>query len=60
MDEELKKRLNTFTDDLYELCADEDLTDDKLREASESLLPSLSDALRDAGFSTKYPEETSV
>lgn len=57
MTEELKQRLDTFTDELMELCADEDLTDDKLREASESLLPSLSDALHEAGFGTTVDNE---
>lgn len=36
--------------ELQELVNDEDLTDEKLREASEGLLPRLCDALRVAGY----------
>lgn len=49
-----KKLLDTFTDQLSELCCDEDLTDDKLREAAEGLLPSLCDALHEAGYGTVF------
>jgi hypothetical protein len=61
MTDELKDRLDTFTDELATLCADEDLDDEKLREAAESLLPSLTDALHEAGFGKEfYPEDKAV
>jgi len=57
MNEELKDRLDTFTDELATLMADEDLTDDKLRDAAEGLLPSLTDALHEAGFRKEFFSE---
>lgn len=36
--------------DLRKLVLDEDLTDEKLRDASENLLPTLSDTLAEAGY----------
>jgi hypothetical protein len=57
MNEELKDRLDSFTDELATLMADEDLTDDKLRDAAEDLLPSLTDALHEAGFGREFSSE---
>ena len=48
--------LTTLTDALNDLLADEDLTDEKLRDAAEGLLPTLADALRAAGHGTPGTE----
>ena len=49
-----KKVLDQLTDELFALVGDEDLDDEKLREASEGLLPSLCDALHEAGYGTRW------
>src|SRR5205085_11513722 len=48
----------SLTDQLATLMANEDLTDEDLREASENLLPSLTDALHDAGFGKEFMDES--
>mgnify|MGYP001563721406 CR=1 FL=1 len=50
----MAKLLDKLTDELGQLVSDEDLTDEKLREASESLLPALCDALTSEGYGTVY------
>ena len=52
--ENTKERLNILADKLRNLINNEDLTDEDLREASEGLLPSLYDALVDAGYGITY------
>ena len=46
--------IDTLTDELLKLVSDEDLDDGKLREASESLLPALSDELHKLGYGIRY------
>jgi hypothetical protein len=48
-----RKELIRLSDALGALIADEDLSDEKLRAASESLLPNLADALMKCGFGTE-------
>jgi len=49
-----KSKLDQLTDELAKLVGNEDLDDEMLREASEGLLPSLSDALHEAGYGVTY------
>lgn len=49
-----KRRLDALADELRTLISNEDLTDDDLRDASEGLLPSLCDALAEAGYGVTY------
>ena len=51
-----KERLDDLSRQLADLCADEDLDDEKLRDAAEGLLPNLCDELNNAGFGCQ--EET--
>lgn len=44
-----KHTLDELTNELYQLISNEDLDADMLQEASEGLLPRLSDALHEAG-----------
>lgn len=48
-----KQQLDDLTDDLSHLIGNEDLTDEDLREASESLLPALCDALHEMGYGNR-------
>ena len=52
-----KELLSRFSDELFDLISDEDLTDDKLREAAEGLLPALCDSLYDNGFGKRIEED---
>lgn len=48
--------LESLTGELQALCFSEDISDEQLREASEGLLPSLCDALKDVGYGLEKPE----
>jgi len=52
--ENTKQKLDILTDELRNLINSEDVTDNDLREASEGLLPSLIDALAEAGYGITY------
>lgn len=43
-----------YVEELNKLLSDEDLTDEKLREASERLLPNIADFLNKTKFSKKW------
>lgn len=51
--------LTELADALGDLITDEDLSDDKLRDASEGLLPCLYDKLLDEGHATPSAEPAS-
>ena len=50
-------KVKELTKELYSLIGDEDLDEEKLKEASEGLLPNLLDALKDAGFVDETEED---
>ena len=52
--ENTKQILDILSNELQRLVGNEDLTDNDLRDASEGLLPSLCDALADAGYGITY------